>query len=113
MVECRWELFQRDADVGIRGVGPTLAEAPYNVPGVLADPMIQVYDSNNNMVAENNDWDPSLSTTFSSVGAFALQSGSKDAAMIVTLQAGTAYTVQCKGADGGTGQALIEVYELP
>lgn len=95
----------------IRGVGPGLAQ--YGVTDFLADPMIQVYDSNNTMVAENNDWDSTLSTTFKSVGAFALTPGSKDAAMIVTLQAGTAYTVECKGADGGTGQALIEVYELP
>jgi hypothetical protein len=44
------------------------------------------------------------------VGAFPLRSGSKDAALIVTLQPG-AYTVQVTSVSGATGVALIEVYD--
>jgi hypothetical protein len=49
--------------------------------------------------------------TFGVVGAFALDYGSRDAASVVVLQPG-GYTVQVRGADGGTGEALIELYEL-
>lgn len=97
----------------VRVVGPTLGAAPFNVPGVLADPMLQVYDAGSNQIATNNDWDASLTTSFDAVGAFHLLAGSKDAATIVTLDAGASYTVVAKGADGGTGQAIIEVYEMP
>jgi hypothetical protein len=45
------------------------------------------------------------------VGAFALGPGSKDAAMVVLLAPG-AYSVQARGADGGSGVALVEVYEI-
>jgi hypothetical protein len=64
-------------------------------------------------VGENNDWGGTaeLSAAFSQVGAFTLPSGSKDAALLVTLPAGN-YSVQVNGV-GGTGTALVEVYEVP
>jgi hypothetical protein len=45
-------------------------------------------------------------------GAFALTAGSADSAMVITLPPG-AYTAEVSGADGGTGVALVEIYELP
>lgn len=99
----------------IRGIGPRLNEI-WGIPGVLADPMLEIYDAANNKIAENNDWDASLAPTFNTVGAYQFTPGSKDAAMIVTLPAsgaGTAYTAQVKGADGGTGEAVVEVYDVP
>lgn len=97
----------------VRAVGPSLAAAPFNVPGALVDPKLELYDANAVKIAGNDNWEASLAATFSSVGAFALLPGSKDAALIVTLEAGRSYTAQVRGADGGTGEALIEVYELP
>lgn len=98
----------------IRGVGPTLTN--YGVGDYLVDPLLEVHESQDKggaLIAQNDTWDASLTTTFTSVGAFQLNAGSKDAATIVELDAGAAYTVQVKGADGGTGEALVEVYELP
>lgn len=97
----------------IRAVGPTIGAAPFNVPNILLDPKLEVYDANSLKVAENDNWDGSIAATFSSVGAFALTPGSKDSALIATLNAGSSFTAQVKGSDGGTGEALIEVYELP
>ncbi len=108
----------------IRGVGPTLAAL--NVSGPLADPVIQVYDSKNTMIAQNDDWGtplpvsggatPATATDISAAetatGAFALPSGSKDSAIVITLQPG-AYTAIVSGAGGTTGTGLVEVYELP
>ena len=47
------------------------------------------------------------------VWPFGLPAGSRDAALAVFLRAGASYTVMVSGADGGTGEALVEIYELP
>ncbi len=94
----------------IRAVGPTLGA--FGVPGTLVDPKLAVYNSSGVVIAENDDWSAGLAGTFASVGAFALAPGSKDAALTITLPPG-GYTIQVSGADGGTGEALIELYELP
>jgi hypothetical protein len=101
----------------IRGAGPTLGGAPFNVPGVLADPQVEIFDSNNRSVLDNNDWSSApfvaeLQLASNYVSAFAFGSGSKDAATLALLDPG-AYTIVVKGADGGTGQSLVEVYEVP
>jgi hypothetical protein len=44
-------------------------------------------------------------------GAFALDLGSADAALVVTLTPG-AYTVQVNGVGSTNGTALLEIYEL-
>jgi hypothetical protein len=44
-------------------------------------------------------------------GAFPLPEGSEDAAMLVTFDY-SPMTVQVSGVDGGTGIALIEIYEV-
>ena len=53
-----------------------------------------------------------LTAAFSSVGAFALTANSRDAALIITLPAGT-YTAQVSGVNNTTGVAIVEVYDLP
>jgi hypothetical protein len=93
----------------IRAVGPTLGG--FGVGGFLADPKVEVY-TGSNKIAENDTWNAGLAGVFTSVGAFPLNAGSKDAALTLTLQPG-GYTVQVSGADAGTGEALIEIYELP
>ena len=59
-------------------------------------------------VAANN---PVLTAT-AKTGAFALDAGSADAALVVTLNPG-AYTVQINGTGATSGVALLEIYELP
>jgi hypothetical protein len=92
----------------IRAVGPTLAA--FGVTGTLADPKLEIY-SGPTKINENDTWAAALAPTFTAVGAFQLTTGSRDAALVATLPAGS-YTVQVSGADGGTGEALIEIYEV-
>jgi hypothetical protein len=94
----------------IRAVGPGLAA--FGVPGTLVDPRVEVYNSTGVKLTENDNWDAGLAATFGAVGAFALPAGSRDAALLITLPPGS-YSVQVRGADGGTGEALVEVYEVP
>ncbi len=93
----------------IRAVGPTLGA--FGVPGALADPRLEVY-SGATRVDENDDWPAALAATFERVGAFALTPGSRDSALLLTLPPG-GYTVQVSGAGGTSGEALIELYEVP
>jgi hypothetical protein len=97
----------------IRGIGPTLAT--FGMTGVLPDPQITVF-SGGAQVAANTGWGTGITTaaqlTSASalVGAFPLPSGSKDSALLITLQPG-AYTVEVTSVSGATGVALIEVYD--
>jgi hypothetical protein len=93
----------------IRAVGPTLAA--FGVGGTLADPKLEIYNAAGVKLTENDTWSPGLATTFASVGAFALAVGSRDAALLTSLPPGS-YTAQIRGSDGGTGEALVEIYEL-
>ena len=99
----------------IRGPGPTLGAAPFNVPGVLADPQLRIFRGST-VVAENDDWSKAsnaaqIASVAAQVGAFALQADGRDPAMVVTLPPG-AYTAQISGVGATTGVALIEVYEV-
>jgi hypothetical protein len=100
----------------VRAVGPTLGLAPFNVPGVMADPALALFDNaSKTKIDENNDWGgtSTLSARFAAVGAFALANGStKDAALLVTVPPGQ-YSVQVSGADGGGGIVIVEIYDVP
>ena len=97
--------------VVIRGIGPTLGT--FGVAGPIATPQLVLYDSGNNTLQVNNTWGggPALTQAFTQVGAFALPSGSADAAILVTLPPG-AYTAELSGVNGATGVGLAEVYEV-
>jgi hypothetical protein len=93
----------------IRAVGPKLTA--FGVGGVLANPKLEIYNGAGVKVTENDNWNGTLTGTFDSVGAFALDGGSLDAALLTSLPAGS-YTAQVSGINGGTGEALVEIYEV-
>jgi cyclophilin family peptidyl-prolyl cis-trans isomerase len=93
----------------IRAVGPKLAA--FGVGGVLTDPKLEVYNSQGVKVTENDNWTEALAATFQAVGAFALDAGSLDAALLTVLPPGS-YTAQVSGLGSGTGEALVEIYEV-
>jgi hypothetical protein len=99
----------------IRGVGPTLAD--YGVTAPLADPRLDLHatiSGADRVIASNDDWadEPGVATASSDAYAFPLRAASLDAAIVTTLPAG-GYTVHVTGVNSTTGEALIEVYELP
>jgi hypothetical protein len=93
-------------DLLVRGVGPKLAD--FGVADFYADPRLELYDGAGVKGLTNDSWDSTLATTFQSVGAFALNAGSKDAALVTSVNG--ASTAQLKGADSGV--TLLEVYAL-
>jgi sugar lactone lactonase YvrE len=99
----------------VRAVGPTLALDPFNVGGTIADPKMALFvQGADTPFATNDDWVASTEMEDARVktGAFPLAAGSKDAAMLQTLQPG-GYSVQVSPSTGATGTALLEVYEVP
>jgi len=97
----------------VRAIGPGLSA--FGVSGPLAKPSLVVVQGQT-PVAANSGWETSadpaaLAAAATHAGAFALQPGQSDAALLVTLSAG-AYTVQVSGSDGGAGVVLIEIYDL-
>ena len=116
-------------EVLIRAVGPSLTQ--FGVTSVWADPDFQLFQGNAPASVNEvhyGDWTvPPFSSNgasdvsteagfrkiFSYLGAFPLQSGSKDAADVVRLNPG-AYTVVSTAAPSDPGgEALVEVYFLP
>ena len=99
----------------VRAIGPGLQAR--SVPGFLADPTFQIVDSANNVVATNDNWETSstvddVKAVTTAIGAVALDAGSKDAALTVTLAPG-GYTVIVRGVNGTSGIALVELYQVP
>lgn len=94
----------------VRAVGPTLAT--FGVAGALVDPELEVLDGAGRVLARSDNWNTALAPTFTQVGAFPLAAGSRDAAALVTLPAGSTYTVKVSGVNNTAGEALVEVYEV-
>jgi hypothetical protein len=91
-----------------RAVGPTLAD--FGVESTLANPRLRVFNQAAQVVAESDDWSGAdLAATSARVGAFALASGSRDAALLLTLAPG-AYSLHVDAA-AGEGVALVELYD--
>ena len=96
----------------IRASGPALI--PLGVTGTLPDPELQLYQGNT-LLGTNTGWggDAEIASAAASVGAFTWTNpSSNDSAVLVTLPPG-GYTAQVSGASGDTGDALVEVYEVP
>ncbi|OIR06290.1 immunoglobulin I-set domain protein [mine drainage metagenome] len=104
--------LEHRATMLLRAVGPSLAN--YQVSGVLAKPTMTVYDGAGNVVATNTGWNADatqaalITQAEQQVGEFPLTSPD-DSAMLLGLKPGL-YTIQVKGADGGSGNALVEAY---
>jgi hypothetical protein len=94
----------------VRGVGPTLAQ--FGVSGAVADPSFAVYRAGSSApFASNDNWGGAADVAAAALrtGAFPLPAGSKDAALLLTLEPG-AYTLHLAAADAAGGEALAEIY---
>jgi hypothetical protein len=68
-------------------------------------------------LATNDNWSSAtnaaaIAAAAASAGAFAFTAGSRDAAVLVELSAGS-YTATVSGVGATTGTALVELYVVP
>ncbi|MCX6715720.1 MAG: hypothetical protein NT077_01730 [Candidatus Taylorbacteria bacterium] len=94
----------------IRAVGPSLQM--FGVVNCCTDPILTLYKGQE-VIASNDDWaaDAGIQSASKKMGAFALADDSKDAAILITLDAGS-YTGVITSDDEIPGIALFEVYDL-
>jgi hypothetical protein len=107
----RGPAYQR---VLVRAIGPTLQQL--GISDALADPRLSLY-SGPKAIASSTHWGTAanvaaIQKATASVGAFALDAGSSDAVLLLTLPPG-AYTAEVNGAAGAEGVALLEIYAVP
>jgi cyclophilin family peptidyl-prolyl cis-trans isomerase len=93
----------------VRAIGPSLGAA--NVPNPLADPILELHDSQGGTTYTNDDWMNSADKTAIQNSGLA-PTDPKESAVLQTLMPGQ-YTVVVRGAGNTTGVASVQVYQLP
>ncbi|PYI74743.1 MAG: hypothetical protein DMF04_12080 [Verrucomicrobia bacterium] len=93
----------------VRGLGPTLAQPPFNVPNVLANPLIDLRDAQGTRILANDNWKSSQQSQITATGL--APPADVESAILTTLAPGN-YTAILSGVNNATGNALIEAYAL-
>lgn len=98
----------RNANINVllRAMGPSLAG---QVPTALADPIMELHDSNGATMAINDNWQDTQKTQIEQTGI--APGNAKESAILASLPPG-AYTAIVRGVNG-TGNGLVEVYNIP
>lgn len=99
----------------IRAIGPTLRS--YGVKNALDNPLLQIINSGGALIHSSNGREIAANAADAAyaatkVGAFTIAPDSGDAVLLVTLPPGTYRTI-VRGANGETGVALLELYQIP
>jgi plastocyanin len=95
--------------VVLRGLGPTLSQPPFNIPGTLADPTLQLFDGNQNPIWFNDNWKDTQQTQIQATGH--APPNDFESAILQVLPPGN-YTAILAGKNGTTGVGLVEVYDI-
>jgi hypothetical protein len=95
--------------VVIRALGPTLGQAPFNLPNSLPDPFLDLRDANGARIVANDNWKSTQQTQIQASGL--APPNDAESAIAITLAPGN-YTAIVTGVNNTTGNALVEVYGL-
>jgi hypothetical protein len=100
----------------VRGIGPELSQ--HGVPNAMADPTLELRDSNGTLIASNNDWQTTIiGGIITSDQVQEIQNSghppadASESAIIANLPPGN-YTAIVRGSNSTTGVALVEAYDL-
>jgi hypothetical protein len=96
----------------IRGIGPSSG-----VTGALNDPILELRDSSNQLIASNDNWkinDQTGQSQQAEIEATTIPpTNEQESAILISLPAGTsAYTAILRDKKGDPGIGLVEVYDL-
>jgi hypothetical protein len=97
------------AKVVVRAIGPSLAQSGINNP--LSNPTLQLFDSNGQNVASNDNWADNPAQAVQ-LQALNLAPGNPAESALVAILPPGLYTAVVAGQGGGTGIGLIEVYAV-
>jgi hypothetical protein len=93
----------------VRGIGPSLTSK--GVPGALADPVLELYDSAGAVLQTNDNWQDDATEAAAITATGIAPSDPKESAIVATLDPGM-YTAVLRGANNTSGIGLIEAYDL-
>jgi hypothetical protein len=97
-----------DDRIVVRGIGPSLAAA--GVANALADPKLELRDSDGALLASNNDWQDDSTQAAELIAAGLAPANNLESGLAVTLPPGL-YTALLSGANNSAGIGLVEVYD--
>jgi hypothetical protein len=97
-----------DDSVVVRGLGPSLTAT--GVPNALADPTLELRDSNGALLIANNDWRDDLAQAAELTAAGLAPTNQLESGIAMALPPGL-YTALLAGRNNGTGIGLVEVYD--
>jgi len=92
----------------VRGIGPSLIAA--GIPDALADPVLELRDTNGTLLVANNDWQDNPTSAAELIAASLAPTNNLEAAVATTLPPGS-YTALLAGQNNGTGIGVVEVYD--
>jgi hypothetical protein len=95
--------------VVLRALGPSLSD--FGLSGVLADPVLSVYNSSGVLIATNDNWQADPGSAFMAANGFAPSNPAESATLLQNLAPG-AYTAVVRGQNSTQGISLAEVYEI-
>jgi hypothetical protein len=93
-----------------RALGPTLTD--FGVAGALANPTLDLVNSNGTVIRSNNNWKDDSQQRASIEAAGLAPAHDEEAALVETVAPG-AYTAVVRGSARTTGVALVEAYNIP
>lgn len=96
-----------DANVLVRALGPSLTQ--FGVKGALADPTLELRDSNGVLIRSNDNWKLTQQTEIEATG---LKPQNDLESAVFEMLAPGAYTAIVAGEGGLTGVGLVEVYRI-
>jgi hypothetical protein len=97
-----------DDRVVVRGIGPSLTAA--GVSNALADPTLELRDSNGALLAANNDWQANPAQAAELTAAGLAPTNPLESGIAAALPPG-AYTALLAGLNNGAGIGVVEVYD--
>lgn len=92
----------------VRAIGPSLGA--FGIPDPLADPFLEIHDGNGATIETNNNWRENQEAAALQSSGLA-PSNDLESAILISVAPGN-YTAVVRGADGGIGNGLVEVYKL-
>jgi len=93
----------------LRVLGPTLGQSPFNVPNVLANPSLELFQGST-LIASNDNWGTAANKQ-AIINTGLAPPNSLESAILISLNPG-AYTAIARGVNNTTGNALFEAYDL-
>jgi hypothetical protein len=94
----------------VRGLGPSLSPNPFPASAILADPTLELRDTNGTLILANNDWQDNAAQAAEIAAAGLAPANNLESAIAATLSPGL-YTALLAGRDFGTGIGLVEIYD--